>query len=47
MTKEVNIRDSHIMSYSPTYQSDYAPQLPDAEVSSAQAIRQSQIDRIE
>ncbi|MDD4600747.1 MAG: hypothetical protein PHQ46_06785 [Negativicutes bacterium] len=44
MAKE-NIYENQIVSYSPTYESDFAPQLPDEQVSSAQSIRQTKIDR--
>jgi hypothetical protein len=34
MKKEVSIYDTAVMNYSPPFQSDYAPELPDPQFSS-------------
>jgi hypothetical protein len=44
LAKEVSAYGHTIMSYSPSYQSDYAPVLPNEDLSSAHALRQSKID---
>lgn len=46
MAKEVSVYAHSIMSYAPSYQSDYAPVLPNEDLSSAHALRQSKIDSI-
>lgn len=46
LTKEVSVYDTPIMNSTPTYQSDFAPELTDPQISSEQALRRSKIDSI-
>lgn len=46
MDQEVSIYDTRIMSSTPTYQSDYAPDLSDPQVSSEEARRRRDADSI-